>query len=81
ADTGLAHGPGRRILSRPDALHWKFHEFTETWPQRAASGLYPELGHYCLLPGAAEGRSFGGCEFIRQEDRPWSEQEYDRLHT
>ncbi|MGC9587760.1 UNVERIFIED_CONTAM: formate hydrogenlyase transcriptional activator FlhA, partial [Salmonella enterica subsp. enterica serovar Rissen] len=23
----------------------------------------------------------GGCEFIRQEDRPWSEKEYDRLHT
>ncbi|SUG76526.1 formate hydrogen-lyase transcriptional activator [Salmonella enterica subsp. enterica] len=46
-------------------------EFTETWPQLAASGLYPEFGHYCLLPLAAEGRIFGGCEFIRQEDRPW----------
>ncbi|MDY2518652.1 formate hydrogenlyase transcriptional activator FlhA, partial [Salmonella enterica subsp. enterica serovar Typhimurium] len=45
------------------------------------SGLYPEFGHYCLLPLAAEGRIFGGCEFIRQEDRPWSEKEYDRLHT
>ncbi|EGL3651874.1 formate hydrogenlyase transcriptional activator FlhA [Salmonella enterica] len=80
-ETVLAHGPVRRILSRPDALHCNFHEFTETWPQLAASGLYPEFGHYCLLPLAAEGRIFGGCEFIRQEDRPWSEKEYDRLHT
>lgn len=80
-ETVLAHGPVRRILSRPDALHCNFHEFTETWPQLAAGGLYSEFGHYCLLPLAAEGRIFGGCEFIRQEDRPWSEKEYDRLHT
>lgn len=42
-ETVLAHGPVRRILSRPDALHCNFHEFTETWPQLAASGLYLNL--------------------------------------
>lgn len=34
-ETVLAHGPVRRILSRPDALHCNYHEFTETrhsWP-------------------------------------------------
>lgn len=73
--------PVRRILSRPDALHCNYHEFTETWPQLASGGLYSEFGHYCLLPLAADGRIFGGCEFIRNEDRPWSEKEYNRLQT
>ncbi|HED2452793.1 TPA: formate hydrogenlyase transcriptional activator FlhA [Citrobacter freundii] len=80
-ETVLAHGPVRRILSRPDALHCNYHEFTETWPQLASGGLYSEFGHYCLLPLAADGRIFGGCEFIRNEDRPWSEKEYNRLQT
>lgn len=40
-------------------------------PQLASGGLYSEFGHYCLLPLAADGRIFGGCEFIRNEDRPW----------
>lgn len=29
-ETVLAHGPIRRILSRPDALHCNYHEFSET---------------------------------------------------
>ncbi|HEE0106205.1 TPA: formate hydrogenlyase transcriptional activator FlhA [Citrobacter gillenii] len=80
-ETVLAHGPVRRILSRPDALHCSYHEFSETWPQLASGGLYSQFGHYCLLPLAADGRIFGGCEFIRHEDRPWSEKEYNRLQT
>ena len=61
-ETVLAHGPIRRILSRPDALHCNYHEFSETWPQLAAGGLYPPFGHYCLLPLAADGRIFGVCK-------------------
>ncbi|QMI06328.1 formate hydrogenlyase transcriptional activator FlhA [Citrobacter sp. RHB25-C09] len=80
-ETVLAHGPLRRILSRPDALHCNYLEFCETWPQLASDGLYESFGHYCLLPLAADGRIFGGCEFIRKEDRPWSEKEYQRLQT
>lgn len=80
-ETVLAHGPVRRILSRPDALHCNYHEFSETWPQLASGGLYSKFGHYCLLPLAADGRIFGGCEFIRNEDQPWSEKEYNRLQT
>ncbi|WP_045857626.1 formate hydrogenlyase transcriptional activator FlhA [Raoultella terrigena] len=80
-ETVLAHGPVRRLLSRPDALHCDRATFVEAWPQLADSGLYPSFGHYCLLPLAAEGRIFGGCEFIRNDARPWTEKEYQRLHT
>lgn len=80
-ETVLANGPVRRLLSRPDALHCDSATFAETWPQLAVSGLYPPFGYYCLLPLAAEGRIFGGCEFIRDDNRPWTEKEYQRLHT
>lgn len=80
-ETVLAHGPVRRILSRPDTLHCSYEEFCETWPQLAAGGLYPKFGHYCLMPLAAGGHIFGGCEFIRYDDRPWSEKEFNRLQT
>ena len=80
-ETVLANGPVRRLLSRPDALHCDSATFAETWPQLAGSGLYPSFGYYCLLPLAAEGRIFGGCEFIRDDNRPWTEKEYQRLHT
>ncbi|HHZ6826432.1 TPA: formate hydrogenlyase transcriptional activator FlhA [Klebsiella michiganensis] len=80
-ETVLANGPVRRLLSRPDALHCDSATFAETWPQLAVSGLYPTFGYYCLLPLAAEGCIFGGCEFIRDDNRPWTEKEYQRLHT
>ncbi|WBW62317.1 formate hydrogenlyase transcriptional activator FlhA [Klebsiella electrica] len=80
-ETVLAHGPVRRLLSRPDALHCDKATFVEAWPQLASSGLYPPFGYYGLLPLAAEGRIFGGCEFIRNDARPWSEKEFQRLHT
>ncbi|MRS89445.1 formate hydrogenlyase transcriptional activator FlhA [Enterobacteriaceae bacterium RIT714] len=80
-ETVLAHGPVRRILSRPDALHCNYAEFRQAWPLLADGNLYPPFGHYCLLPLAVEGRIFGGCEFIRKADQPWTEAEYERLHT
>ncbi len=33
------------------------------------------------MPLAAEGHIFGGCEFIRYDDRPWSEKELNHLQT
>lgn len=33
------------------------------------------------MPLAAGGHIFGGCEFIRYDDRPWSEKEFNRLQT
>ncbi len=44
-ETVLAHGPVRRLLSRPDALHCDNVTFAETWPQLAASCIYPEFGY------------------------------------
>ncbi|KMK18259.1 transcriptional regulator [Pluralibacter gergoviae] len=79
-ETVLAHGPVRRLLSRPETLLCRAGEFVEAWPQLADGGLYPAFAHYALLPLAAEGRIFGGCEFIRRDDRPWSEKELQRLH-
>lgn len=80
-ETVLSHGPVRRVLSRPEVLHCRYDEFADTWPQLAALPLYPSFGHYCLAPLAAEGQIFGGCEFIRHADAPWSEKEYSRLQT
>ncbi|EQB9962930.1 formate hydrogenlyase transcriptional activator FlhA [Klebsiella pneumoniae] len=80
-ETVLAHGPVRRLLSRPDALHCDHETFADTWPQLIRSGLYRPFGYYSLLPLAADGRIFGGCEFLRRDNRPWSEKEFLRLHT
>lgn len=52
-----------------------------TRPQLIRSGLYRPFGYYSLLPLAADGRIFGGCEFLRRDNRPWSEKEFQRLHT
>ena len=71
-ETVLAHGPVRRLLSRPDALHCDHETFADTWPQLIRSGLYRPFGYYSLLPLAADGRIFGGCEFLRRDNRPWS---------
>jgi len=77
----LANGPVRRVLSRPEALICNQEEFSETWPQVMALDLYAPFGRYCLLPLAAEGRIFGGCEFIRNGDASWTDKELERLHT
>ncbi|MCS5873004.1 GAF domain-containing protein [Klebsiella pneumoniae subsp. pneumoniae] len=42
----LAHGPVRRLLSRPDALHCDHETFADTWPQLIRSGLYRPFGYY-----------------------------------
>ncbi|MEG1211187.1 MAG: formate hydrogenlyase transcriptional activator FlhA [Leclercia sp.] len=77
----LANGPVRRMLSRPDVLHCKADDFKETWPALAALDLYPPFAHYCLTPLAADGRIFGGCEFLRNDETPWSEKEFSRLQS
>ncbi|MEA1065343.1 formate hydrogenlyase transcriptional activator FlhA [Erwinia sp. HR93] len=77
----LPHGPLRRTLSRPDILYCRASEFQETWPRLAASPLYPGFHHYCLMPLAAEGRIFGGCELLRMTDTPWTEKAFSRLQT
>lgn len=80
-ETVLAHGPARRLLSRPETLLCRAEEFSDAWPQLMNAGLYAPFAHYALLPLAADGRIFGGCEFIRRDDQPWSEKELQRLHA
>ncbi|WP_313685289.1 formate hydrogenlyase transcriptional activator FlhA [Pantoea sp.] len=77
----LTQGPVRRLLSRPEALMCTWPEFSDTWPQVARLDSYNGFGRYCLLPLAADGHIFGGCEFIRDNDTGWSEKELARLHT
>lgn len=50
-ETVLAHGPVRRILSRPDTLHCSYEEFCETWPGRRWA--IPQI--WSLLPDATGG--------------------------
>ncbi|YCI80092.1 formate hydrogenlyase transcriptional activator FlhA [Enterobacteriaceae bacterium] len=80
-DALLATGPLRRTLSRPDALHCPWPTFRETWPQIDAMGLYPPFAHYALLPLAADGDIFGGCEVVRCDDTPWNEAAFSRLQS
>ena len=77
----LANGPVRRVLSRPEALICTQEEFNDTWPQVMNLELYAPFGRYCLLPLAAEGKIFGGCEFIRDNDIAWTDKELNRMHT
>ncbi|MGG7447583.1 formate hydrogenlyase transcriptional activator FlhA [Kosakonia oryzendophytica] len=77
----LAGGPVRHILSHPQALRCTAEMFADTWPQLTQSGTYPPFAHYALLPLAAEGKIFGGCEFFRRDEQAWSEKEAERLHT
>ena len=42
-ETYLAHGPVRRILSRPEALHCNFEEFRTAWPRLAGREPSPPL--------------------------------------
>lgn len=77
----LATGPMQRILSRPEALICHWHEFAAAWPQVANLPLYASFGRYCLLPLVSGGEILGGCEFIRDSDKGWSEKELERLHT
>ncbi len=77
----LANGPFHRMLSRPDVLHCKAEQFNQTWPALAGLALYPPFAHYCMTPLAADGRIFGGCEFLRNEDLAWRDADFSHLQT
>lgn len=80
-ETLLAQGPIHRLLSRPDTLQCDYPEFCASWPALSQSPLYSPFGRYALLPLAQEGHIFGGCEFIRANQTPWSDKELQRLQT
>ncbi|HGJ5899892.1 formate hydrogenlyase transcriptional activator FlhA [Arsenophonus apicola] len=80
-ETLLACGPIRHMLSRPDVLHCRYQEFNQTWPQLNELNLYPLFNYYSLMPLTAEGKIFGGCEFLRSTNEPWTEEAFSRLQT
>lgn len=80
-ETLLACGPIRHMLSRPDVLHCRYQEFNQTWPQLNELKLYPVFNYYSLMPLTAEGKIFGGCEFLRTTNEPWTEHAFSRLQT
>ncbi|MDX6021293.1 formate hydrogenlyase transcriptional activator FlhA [Scandinavium sp. V105_16] len=80
-ETLLAQGPLHRLLSRPDTLQCDYSEFCASWSALSQSPFYGPFGRYAILPLAQEGRIFGGCEFIRANQTPWSEKELQRLQT
>ena len=55
-ETYLAHGPIRRILSRPEALHCNFEEFRQAWARhdvkpvvsRSVRLVHPSVGELTL---------------------------------
>ncbi len=69
------------ILSRPDALHRTSMSLPKPGRSLPRAASYPEFGQYRLLLCIAEGRIFGGCEFIRQEDRPRVKRNMISSHT
>jgi formate hydrogenlyase transcriptional activator len=80
-ELALASGPVSHILSRPDMLHCDVAAFREAWPVLAGCGLYPNFSYYGMLPLAFDGKIVGGCEILRDDDRPWSEKERARLRS
>lgn len=80
-ETLLACGPIRHMLSRPDVLHCRYQEFNQTLPQLNELNLYPLFNYYSLMPLTAEGKIFGGCEFLRSTNEPWTEEAFSRLQT
>jgi len=79
--TLLANDPARRMISCPETLICNQDEFYSRWPQLSSSDFYASFGRYCLLPMAAGGEVFGGCEFIRDNDAGWNEKELHQLRT
>ncbi len=81
-ETVLAHGPVRRLLSRPDALHCDHETFA---PHLAAAYLAAD----CIVRSDTirrcrwrrTGGSSAAANSSGRDNRPWSEKEFQRLHT
>lgn len=77
----LTQGPMRLLLSRPEPLNYRHDAFSRHWPELSGSPRYAAFSEYTLLPLAAEGVIFGGCEFLRHREHPWGQEEQQRLQT
>ncbi len=81
-ETFLAHGPVRRILSRPEALHCNFDQFRRglgrSW-QRATFTTLSATTACCRWRW--KGKFLAAASLSAIPTSPRSEAEYERLHT
>lgn len=78
--TLLATGPVQALRSNPKTQVWRSEALHLRYPQLAALNLYPPFSDYCLVPLLASSGLLGGCEFIRQQAAPFSEEEKNSLY-
>ncbi len=78
--TLLATGPVQALRSNPKTQVWRSEALHLRYPQLAALNLYPPFSDYCLVPLLASSGLLGGCEFIRQQAAPFSEEEKSSLY-
>ncbi|MHA6311285.1 formate hydrogenlyase transcriptional activator FlhA [Pantoea sp. S-LA4] len=78
--TLLATGPVQALRSNPKTQVWRSEALHLRYPQLAALNLYPPFSDYCLVPLLASSGLLGGCEFIRQQAAPFSEEEENSLY-
>jgi len=80
-ETLLASGPvySLRATAQPQVQRWSGEALRLRFPQLAALALYPTFTDYCLLPLNTQHGLLGGCEVMRLNSRPFSEQDVDKL--
>nr|CAD7205798.1 unnamed protein product [Timema douglasi] len=79
-ETLLATGPVHVLLNNPKTQVWRSDALHLRYPQLSALNLYPPFSGYCLVPLLASSGLLGGCEFIRQNATPFSEEDKNGLH-
>ena len=79
-ETLLATGPVSALRDRAETQAWRSAALHLRYPQLAVLKLYPPFSDYCLVPLLASSRLLGGCEFIRQRGRPFSEEDQNGLY-
>ena len=79
-ETLLSTGPVHTLLDNPQIQVWQSEALRSSYPQLAALNLYPPFAHYCLVPLQLPAGLRGGCEFTRQQSRPFSDEDQHRLN-
>ncbi|MDU4092773.1 MAG: formate hydrogenlyase transcriptional activator FlhA [Pantoea sp.] len=79
-ETLLATGPVNVLLNNPQIQVWRSVALHQHYPQLAVLNLYPAFTDYCLVPLQASSGLLGGCEFLRQHEQRFTEDDKEGLH-
>lgn len=79
-ETLLATGPVNVLLNNPQIQVWRSVALHQHYPQLAVLNLYPAFTDYCLVPLQASSGLLGGCEFLRQHEQHFTEDDKEGLH-